>query len=145
MNIKIKQLLIRTKKTTESVIFGKTLTFIYGPISKGKSTVLRLIDYCFGGDLERTPAIQQEFISTELFVDIGSYNCVIERSAFDKEYVRITWNRSNETRESVLAPISPSEIKIIDADVYNLSDLLFYLCDITPIKVKKEVVILTLR
>ncbi|QCC86817.1 hypothetical protein DDIC_13200 [Desulfovibrio desulfuricans] len=138
MNIKIKQLLIRTKKTTESVIFGKTLTFIYGPISKGKSTVLRLIDYCFGGDLERTPAIQQEFISTELFVDIGSYNCVIERSAFDKEYVRITWNRSNETRESVLAPISPSEIKIIDADVYNLSDLLFYLCDITPIKVKKR-------
>lgn len=68
MNIRLTYLLVRTRQTTEKIEFSETVTFLYGPIGKGKSTVARLIDYCFGGDLERTPAIQQEFIAVTLGV-----------------------------------------------------------------------------
>lgn len=66
MNIHIRNLAIRTRRTTEQINFSEVVTFLHGPVSTGKSTVTRLIDYCLGGDLERTPAIQREFISAEL-------------------------------------------------------------------------------
>ncbi len=139
MNIKISQLLVRTKKTTEVINFSQTVTFIYGPISKGKSTVLRLIDFCLGGNLERTPAIQQEFISAELAIKIGNNNCLIERSATDNSYVRISWtNDESEELESIFAPIKADETQLINAEVYNLSDMLFHLSGISPIKVKQR-------
>jgi hypothetical protein len=63
MNISLTKLQINTKKSTEVIDFSQSVTFLHGPVSTGKSSVARMIDYCFGGGLERTPAIQQEFIS----------------------------------------------------------------------------------
>ena len=48
MNIKIKQLLIRTKKTTESVIFGKTLTFAITTIYYTSPASSVLVHIAFG-------------------------------------------------------------------------------------------------
>ena len=63
MKIILDQLQVQTKQSNERIGFSDTITYIYGPVGKGKSTLARLIDYCFGGDLENTPAIQQEFVS----------------------------------------------------------------------------------
>ena len=44
MNIVLRQLVVRTKRSTERVDFGEKVTFIYGPVSTGKSTVANALD-----------------------------------------------------------------------------------------------------
>lgn len=138
MNIHIRNLAIRTRRTTEQINFSEVVTFLHGPVSTGKSTVTRLIDYCLGGDLERTPAIQREFISAELSLVIGNYDCKLERAVDDTQSVRVTWAGPGGDVGSVNAPLSPQPQPLLNAEVYNLSDLIFHLCGVTPIKVRKR-------
>ncbi len=138
MKIHLNYLLVRTRQTTERVDLSSDVTFIHGPIGKGKSTVARLVNYCFGGNIERTPAIQQEFVSVELSANLGGYDCTFERASNDNQSVRVTWSGSNDNIGSVNAPFDSQDEPLIDADVFNLSDLIFYLCDVIPIKVRKK-------
>ena len=136
MNIHLHNLVVRTRKTTEHVDFSD-ITFLHGPVSTGKSTVARLVDYCFGGELERTPALQQEFIAAELNVTLGVYNAIIERSSDDTSALRVSWSGSDDIG-SVNAPLKAQTARLIDAEVYNFSDLVFHLCGVKPIKVRKR-------
>jgi hypothetical protein len=138
MNIRLTHLVVRTRQTTEEFHFSESVTFLYGPVGTGKSTVARLVDYCFGGDLERTPAIQQEFLSVVLGVKLGEYECTFERGAEDTQAVRVTWISREDDFGSVNAPLSAGEVPLMNADVYSLSDLLFHLCGVEPIKVLKR-------
>ncbi len=138
MNIRLTHLVVRTRQTTEHIRFSEAVTFLYGPVGTGKSTVARLIDFCFGGDLERTPAIQQAFVSTVLGARLGEYECTLERGAEDNLAVRVTWSRGKDDFGSVNAPLSAGEMPLLYAEVYNLSDLLFHLCSVEPIKVLKR-------
>ena len=83
MKIRLRHLIVRTRRTIEKINFSETVTFLHGPVSTGKSTVARLVDYCLGGHLENTPALQKEFIAAELALSLGRYECTIERSADD--------------------------------------------------------------
>ena len=138
MKVRLTQLVIRTRQTTEHLRFSETVTFLYGPVGTGKSTAARLIDYCLGGELERTPAIQREFVAVTLGARLGEYECTLERGAEDTQAVRVTWARSNEDVGSVNAPLAPSETPLLDAEVFNLSDLLFHLCGVEPIRVPQR-------
>ncbi len=138
MNIRLNRLVVRARQSTEEIRFSDTVTFLYGPVGTGKSTVARLIDYCFGGELERTPAIQQEFVSVVLSAMLGGYECTLERAADDTQGVRVTWSRGEDDIGSVNAPLGAGETRLVDAEVYNLSDLLFWLCGVEPIKVLKR-------
>jgi hypothetical protein len=139
MKIKLRHLVVRTRRTTERISFSEAVTFLHGPVSTGKSTVARLVDYCLGGDLENTPALQQEFVSTELALTLGCYECTIERAANDKQSVRLTWSGPAGDIGSVNAPFLPQELPLLDnAEVYNLSDVIFHLCEVSPIKVRRS-------
>jgi len=107
-------------------------------VGTGKSTVARLVDYCLGGDLERTPAIQQEFVAAQLVAELGDYSCELERASTDTQTVRVSWSRNETDFGSINAPLAASERPLVGEDVYNLSDLLFHLCGITPIKVRQR-------
>ncbi|RJX19451.1 MAG: hypothetical protein C4575_08545 [Desulforudis sp.] len=130
--------MVHTKRTTETVQFSPSATFIHGPVGTGKSTVARLIDFCFGGRLEKTPAIQQEFISAELILELSKFACRFERAMTDNSALRVTWNDGHGDIGSVNAPFDDDGVRLLNADVYNLSDLIFYLCGVTPIKVRKR-------
>jgi hypothetical protein len=52
--------------------------------------------------------------------------------------VRVTWHKGKIAPESINAPIQPGDLPILGDDVYNLSDLLFYLAGVKPIKVRKR-------
>ncbi|MBH1513267.1 hypothetical protein A7Y00_19005 [Stenotrophomonas maltophilia] len=120
-------------------MFSPSVTFLYGPVGTGKSTVARLIDYCLGGELERTPAVQKEFVSAQLFADFDVHTCTFERSATDTQYVRVSWSVGDNEIESINAPLeADAATPILGDSVYNLSDLLFHLCGVTPIKVRKR-------
>lgn len=138
MNIRLDYLDIRTRKTTERIAFSRSVTFLHGPVSTGKSTVARLVDYCLGGDLERTPAVQQEFVAAELMLRLGDYQCSLERAAHDTQAIRVSWSGPNNIVGSVNAPLDPQETPLLDADVYNFSDLVFHLCGVLPIKVRQR-------
>ncbi len=138
MKIRLRHIDVLTRGTMIRILFSEVVTFLHGPVSTGKSTVARLVDYCLGGDLERTPAIQREFVSVELTLDIGDYNCTIERSADDTQSVRVTWSGPDDEMGSVNAPLEAGEQTLVDAEVYNLSDLIFYLSGVSPIKVRKR-------
>jgi rubrerythrin len=138
MNIKLRHLIVRTRRTTEQIDFSEVVTFLHGPVGTGKSTVARLVDYCMGGELERTPAIQQEFVAVELALVLGVYDCTIERATDDTLGARVTWSSTDGAMGSVNAPLSPQVSPLLDAEVYNLSDLIFYLCGVTPIKVRQR-------
>lgn len=138
MNVRFRGLLVHTRRTTERIYLSETVTFLHGPVSTGKSTVARLIDFCLGGELERTPAIQQEFVAAELWLSLGDHDCTIERAADDTQSVRVTWSGPDDVSGSVNAPLRAQAGPLIDAEVYNLSDLIFHLCGVTPIKVRKS-------
>lgn len=138
MNVTLIELAITTRKTIEILPFSSTVTFLYGPVGTGKSTVARLIDYCLGGDLEQTPAIQQEFVAVRLLVKLGQHHCQIERGARDTASVRVSWSDRDEKSESINAPLVAEQSPILGENVYNLSDLLFFLCGVEPIKVRKR-------
>lgn len=138
MKIRLRHLVVRTRRTTEQINFSEVVTFLHGPVSTGKSTVARLVDYCLGGELERTPAIQQEFVAVEFALALGDYDCTIERAADDTQSVRVTWSGPGDDIGSVNAPLSPQANPLLAGEVYNLSDLIFHLCGVTPIKVRQR-------
>jgi len=139
MNILLRRLHMLTKKTKEIVDFSDTITYVYGPVGKGKSTLARLIDFCFGGQLENTPAIQQEFVSVTLYLKIGLYECTIERSADDTTSVRLTWSASESDQGCINVPIKAGPTPIIpETMIYNLSDMIYHFCGVEPIKVHQR-------
>jgi hypothetical protein len=138
MNIHLERLIVRTRRTTEIVTFAGSVTFLHGPVSTGKSTTARLVDYCFGGDLERTPAVQQEFITAELAVTLGQHRCILERGADENQSIRVTWDGDDGAAESVSAPLAAQDQPFLEPEVHNFSDLVFHLCGVVPIKVRKR-------
>lgn len=138
MNITFSKLLVSTKKTVETIDLSSKITYIYGPISKGKSTVARLIDFCLGGDLERTPAIQQEFVSAALYVKFGKYDCVIERAGEDRGHVRVTWSGPKDDIGSINMPLEAQDAPLIGDSIFCFSDLIYSFCGVTPIMVRKR-------
>jgi hypothetical protein len=138
MNLHLRRLQVRTRRTVEEVDLSHAVTFLYGPISVGKSSIARLVDYCLGGDLERTPAIRAEFLAAVLHLQVGRYAVELERSAGDSSWVRATWSAGPDDQGAANAPLSSGESPIHLKDVYCLSDLLFWLAGVQPIKVRRS-------
>lgn len=138
MNIKLLTLTLQNRKSREVLNLESQITCFHGQISAGKSSIMRLIDYCFGGDLERTPAISQEAVSVELTAKIENFQVLFEREAKRSNQIQVTWKDDDGRVGSVLAPIDASAQPIWEDKVFNLSDLIFYLAGYTPIKVRKS-------
>ena len=138
MRVRIRTLVVTTRRTIEVLNFSSTVTFIHGPVGTGKSTVARLVDFCLGGRVERTPAVQQEFVAATLSLDLGIYRCELERAATDAQTVRASWSTADGKSGSVNAPLDAGSVALVNDEVYNLSDLLFFLCGVAPIKVRQR-------
>lgn len=66
MKVTIRLLTLRCRKAVIPVEFSSSITYFYGKMGAGKSTILQLIDFCLGNELIETPALQQEFIGAQL-------------------------------------------------------------------------------
>jgi len=139
MKIHFKALTLQCRQSREVIEFSSQISFFHGKISAGKSSIVRLIDFCLGGDLERTPAIQQELVSVELAAQIGMNDVVFEREAQGSNQVQVTWSGDNDSG-TVLAPIqsSNSQSPIWGTDIFYLSDLIFYLAGSPILRVRKN-------
>lgn len=153
MKVRLQKLEVVTRKATETVVFAK-VTFLHGPVGSGKSTVARLVDFCFGADLVETPAIQSEFVAARLFAILGDHEVVFERERASAASVRVTWQEDRGVTDaavesqtlpplmfSVLAPLHAERgMPLLDGldGVENLSDLIFHLTGTQPIRVRQS-------
>lgn len=136
MSFWLDTLTLECRQSVEVIGLNHHLVFIHGEISAGKSSIARLIDYCFGGDLERTPAIESELISVSLVTRISRFEVLIERPARGSSQITVSW-ASEDEEFSLLAPIDAGPAPIFGNDIYNFSDLMFYLLGHKPMKVKR--------
>lgn len=136
-------LIIKCRKKVIEFPFSESITYIYGKMGAGKTTITRLISFCLGEDLINTPALQQEFLGATLNLIIGNNIVSLVRNKDDKNQVLAEWiNDENEERKNsyVMAPISGTkgETIIPNENIENLSDLLFYLMGCNPPKVRRN-------
>lgn len=138
MNFKIDSLTLNCKRSKEIINFSQNISYFHGKSGSGKSSIARLIDYCLGGNLERTEAISSQALSTSISCIIGDYNVIFERDIKPNDELRVSWFGLNNEIESLDVPIKRMENPIWKEEVYNLSDLIFYFLDIKPIKVRRS-------
>lgn len=137
MKIKFKTLKLNCRKSEEIVDLSAQISFFHGRLSAGKSTIARLIDFCLGASLETTTAIQQEMISAQLTLTIGANDVLIERNK-GENFLQVSWVTPNESPNSVLVAAKGDGAPVIQDNIRNLSDLIFYLLDTPIIKVRKR-------
>lgn len=135
--MKLLSLTLDCRKSQEVVVFSPHISLFHGEMATGKSSIARLIDFCLGGVLERTPAIQQELISAQLELSIGQYHIFCKREANNSNQVQVTWRNNKGISESRMAPLVAKKTPILWDDIFSLSDLIYYFLGIKPIKIPK--------
>ena len=124
MKIHLRFLKLTCHKSEELIEFADGVTFIHGTLSLGKSTVARLVDFCLGGNLEQTTAIQREFVGAQLSITIGEHYVLIERNRGENQ-LQVTWTDATGETMSVLVRAKGDGPPVYGEDVVNMSDLIF--------------------
>ena len=137
MKIHLHFLKLTCHKSEELIELADGVTFIHGTLSLGKSTVARLFDFCLGGDLEQTTAIQREFIGAQLSLTIGEHYVLIERNRGENQ-LQVTWTDATGETKSVLVRAKGDGPPVYGEDVVNMSDLMFRLLGLPIIRVRKR-------
>lgn len=127
------------KRLRERIVFTD-FTYFHGQMGAGKSTIARLIDFCLGGHLgeaEMTPALQTEFVSANLSLEVGDVHLSLERHAHSDQ-IRARW-ASNDEKFEVLVPARKSDGEVLQGTgVEVLSDLVFFLAGKAPPRVRRS-------
>lgn len=139
MKLRLQSLELTFKKQRETITFSD-FTYFYGQMGAGKSSIARLVDYCFGADLDEeglTPALQQEFIAAELTIELEETVVSLERNAGETK-IHASWQQGKESFEILVPARTPSGEVLAGTGVENLSDLIFYIAGVTPPKVRRS-------
>lgn len=133
MKVRLTQLQLTCKRSVETIPFHD-LTYFYGEMGAGKSTIARLIDYCLGSEqLVMTPALQSEFVSVSLDLIVANTPLRIER-ARESTQALVVW----EDFQLMIPVKVPNGPVLPDTEVEVLSDLLFHLIGQKPPRVRKS-------
>lgn len=135
MRIILQQLLLQFKQASEEIKFTD-FSYFYGRMGAGKTSIAKLIDYCLGGDLDFSPALQLEFVSAKLYLNVNDAELTLERVRESNQIVA-SWKRKDAFEVVIPARKANGEV-IPNSGVENLSDLIFYLSGIQPPKVRRS-------
>ena len=103
----------------------------------GKSSIARLIDYCLGGKLDYTPALQSEFVAATIKAIVGKTEVLIQRERGSNQ-VRAQWEDDDGLTDLLLPARRPEGIVLPDTEVEVLSDLLFFFAGVRPPRVRRS-------
>ncbi|MFP1133157.1 AAA family ATPase [Asticcacaulis sp. W401b] len=136
MKFNLVSLKLSLRRADEQIDFSK-LSYFWGQMGAGKSSIARLIDYCLGGTIQLSPALQAEFVSATLTVELERAMVHIER-ARDAADVLASWE-DDQGRYSIVIPARAAAGEVIpETGVETLSDLIFWLSEINPPRVRKS-------
>lgn len=136
MNFRIHTLTVHCKRSREIIPFAG-FSYFHGSMGAGKSTIARLIDFCLGGGLEYTPALQSEFVAATLDLSIANKRVQLTRNGHENQ-IRAQWSENNEPID-VLVPAKQAGPEIFPGSkVENVSDLIFYFAGIQPPMVRRS-------
>lgn len=108
MLMRFNTLTLQCREGREVIRFSPQISFYHGEISSGKSSIARLINYCLGGRLEKTSALQRELVSVQLTARVAEYEVLFERAAQGSDQVQVTWRNEKGEGATVRAPLSPA-------------------------------------
>jgi len=113
------------------------VSYFWGQMGAGKTSIVRLVDYCLGGGIELTPALQSEFVGATLQISLALGDLVIDRPR-GSDRVIVSWGQGDQSQHLNL-PARRAEGEVLpDTGVEQLSDLLFWLSDVRPPRVRKS-------
>ncbi|QJP98682.1 hypothetical protein C798_00080 [Herbaspirillum rubrisubalbicans Os34] len=136
MRLELDRLVLDFRRSQEVINFPR-VSYFYGKIGSGKSSIARLIDYCLGGDIELTPALQKEFVAATLDLKVNDISLTLRR---DRGATRIIagWREGDSLLEVSLPASRADGVVIPNTEVEVVSDLIFYLAKVTPPKVRRR-------
>jgi hypothetical protein len=138
MKFKLGKLTLVNRRSIEEVVFANRVSFFHGEMGAGKSSIPALIDYCLGGSLTHTPALQSELVSVALNLTLGDNDVVLERTPGDRSTIVVSWQTATGDRFQCAAPLAAQPAAIFGEQVRNFSDLILHLLGIGVIKVRKR-------
>lgn len=139
MKFRLIDLDLAFKRNHERITFDD-FSYFYGQMGSGKSSIARLIDFCLGGDLregEMTPALQMEFVSASLSLQVGESPLLLQRNAGSNQ-LRAQWSINEEQFEVLIPARIPAGAVLQGTEVEVLSDLIYFLAGRTPPKVRRS-------
>jgi hypothetical protein len=136
MKFQLHDLVLTFKRSRESVRF-LDFNYFFGQMGSGKSSLVRIVDYCLGGALEMTAALQSEFVSASLSVNVAGTELVLTRGA-DEGSVVAEWSDDAGPRYLRLPARSAGGVVVPGTQIEVLSDLIFYLAGIDPPRVRRS-------
>ena len=133
MKLRLNELQLTCKKSVEPIVFDD-ISYFYGELGAGKSTIARLIDYCLGAKhLVMTPALQNEFVSVALSLTVGDVDLKIERER-ESQQALVSW-----ADNQLIVPLRKAAgVVLPETQVEVLSDLIFHLVGLNPPRVRKS-------
>ena len=136
MKFNLVSLRLSLRRADEQIDFSK-LNYFWGQMGAGKSSIARLVDYCLGGTIQLSPALQAEFVSAALTLELERGKLSIER-ARDAADAFASWE-DDQGLFSVVIPTRVADGEVIpETGVETLSDLVFWLSEINPPRVRKS-------
>ncbi|WP_133670221.1 hypothetical protein [Burkholderia pseudomallei] len=136
MKFRLQSLTLALRRDTVKIEFAD-VSYFWGQMGAGKTSIVRLVDYCLGGNIQLTPAMQNEFEGATLELTLAGGTLLVERPR-DADRVIATWSEDGSNYQLTL-PARKAEGEVLPGtDVENLSDLLFRLSGIKPPKVRKS-------
>jgi hypothetical protein len=136
MKIRLLQLILAFKKAREVIEFHGVSCF-FGQMGSGKSTIARLVDFCLGGTLEDTPALQSEFVSATLRLTVEGKEALLTRERGSNQ-IRAAWSQGESSFEVAVPARRAEGIVLPDTHVEVVSDLVFYLAGTQPPMVRRS-------
>lgn len=135
MQINFYSLNLNCRLSNEIVDLTNQVVFFHGKVSSGKSSIARLINFCLGGNIERTIAIQKELNSVSLELAIGKYRVLLERNTTSSSFVTATCVDEIQKSFTINVPVNAGIDPVWSDNVYSLSDLIFYLLDMKVLRI----------
>lgn len=136
MRFRLNSLVLSLRHGVETIVLHD-VSYFWGRMGSGKTSIARLVDYCLGGDIQLTPALQSEFVAATLDLSLARANLKIERPR-DSDRVIAEWSFGDEGFLVSLPARTANGEVVPGSGVENLSDLVFWLSDVTPPRVRRS-------
>ena len=86
--------LVPSLRRAEITVDFADVSYFWGQMGAGKTSIARLVDYCLGGDIQLSPAMQSEFAAATLNLSLARGDVRIELTA-DTDRVIASWGRGD--------------------------------------------------